>query len=266
MENNENLVEQESVQTPENVENPTEQITEPEQQKKTYTQEEFDAAVGKKKARWEAKNKRETEKRYEKANTILSILKAGTGKESEDEIIEHLQGFYGNQTPAAAYLPPQYSEKETTILAAAEAREIIQAGEDEVAEELERLASLGPAKMNAKEKEIFRQLAMHKQTEAQTAQLRSLGIPKEVYESKEFKEFAGMFAASTPVRTIFDLYQKQQPQKQIETAGSVKNTGAPENGVKDYYTPEDVDKLTQKDYDDPIVMKRVRESMLRWKK
>lgn len=267
MENNENLgAEQLPVETPENVENPTEQITEPEQPQKIYTQEEFDAAVGKKKSRWESKSKRDTERQYAKANTIISMLKAGTGKQTEDEIIEHLKGFYGNLPPVEAQVPSQYSERETEILAEAEARDIIQAGEEEIAEELERLAALGPAGMNAREKEVFRHLATHKQTESQAAQLRSLGIPKEVYESKEFKAFAGMFAASTPARTIYDLYQKQQPQKPVETVGSVKNTGAPENGVKDFYTPEDVDKLTAKDYDNPVIMKRVRESMFRWRK
>ena len=268
MENNENLAEeQQNAAKSENAEHTAEQSNEPQQEEKLYTQKEFDAAVGKKKSRWEAKRNRDEERRFEKHNAIMSILKAGTGKETEDEVLEHLKEFYGSQGAAtAAKSVPNYSEKETAILAESEAMEIIHAGEEEVAEELERLAELGPARMTPREKEVFRHLASHKQSEAQTAQLRSLGIPKEVYESKEFKEFAGMFAASTPVRTIFDLYQKQQPQKQVERIGSVKNTGAPENGVKDYYAPEDVDKLTQKDYDDPIVMKRVRESMLRWKK
>lgn len=266
MENNENLgVEQIPVETPENVENPTEQIESPEQEQKIYTQKEFDAAVGRKKSRWEAKSKRDYEKRYEKHDAIISILKAGTGKQTEDEIIEHLKGFYGNQLPSTA-AAPSYSEKDALTLGEYDAREIIQAGEEEVTEELERLAAIGPAGMTAREKEAFRHLAMHKQEETQAAQLRSLGIPKEVYTSQEFRDFAGMFNASTPVRTIFDLYQKQQPQKQVETVGSVKNTGTPENGVKDFYTPDDVDKLTPKDYDNPVVMQRVRESMLRWRK
>ena len=33
---------------------------------------------------------------------------------------------------------------------------------------------------------------------------------------------------------------------------------------KTYYSPEDVDKLTEKDLDDPIIFKRVRESMSKW--
>ena len=268
MEINENLAEeQQNAAMSENAEHTAEQSNEPQQEEKLYTQKEFDAAVGKKKSRWEAKRNRDEERRFEKHNAIMSILKAGTGKETEDEVIEHLKEFYGSHgaigAPKAA---PSYSEKETAILAESEAMEIIQAGEEEVAEELERLAALGPAKMTAREKEIFRHLATHKQTEAQAAQLRSLGIPKEVYESSEFRNFAGMFNTSTPVRMIFDLYQKQQPKKQVETVGSVKNTGTPENGVKDFYTPDDVDKLTPKDYDNPVVMQRVRESMLRWRK
>ena len=268
MEINENLVEeQQNVSVPENTEPPAEQSNEPEKQQKIYTQDEFDAAVGKKKSRWEAKRNRDEERRNEKHNAIMSILKAGTGKETEEDIIEYLKEFYGKQGAAVTPTsPPGYSEKETAILAESEAREIIQAGAEEVAEELERLAALGPDRMTPREKEVFRHLAAHKNAEARTAQLRSLGIPREVYESQEFQSFAGLFNASTPARTIFDLYQKQQPKNQVETVGSVKNTGTPENGVKDFYTPEEARKFTVDDYNkNPELWKKVNESRLHWK-
>lgn len=35
--------------------------------------------------------------------------------------------------------------------------------------------------------------------------------------------------------------------------------------VKTYYSPEDVDKLTEKDLDNPVIFQRVRESMKSWK-
>ena len=58
MNENENLVTEEVA---ENVEQTTEET---QQTAKTYTQEEVDAIVGKKKARWEAKMRKENERTY----------------------------------------------------------------------------------------------------------------------------------------------------------------------------------------------------------
>lgn len=47
------------------------------------------------------------------------------------------------------------------------------------------------------------------------------------------------------------------------STGSAKDSGA--SKLKEYYSPEDVDNLSAKDYDDPEIMKRVRQSMMKWK-
>jgi hypothetical protein len=48
--------------------------------------------------------------------------------------------------------------------------------------------------------------------------------------------------------------------------GSLNNAPTDTKGIKDFYTPEDVDRLDAADYKNPMVMERVRESMLKWKK
>ena len=51
--------------------------------------------------------------------------------------------------------------------------------------------------------------------------------------------------------------------KNYASTGSAKDSGA--GDLKEYYTPEDVDRLTERDLANPEVMKRVRTSMTKWK-
>ena len=51
--------------------------------------------------------------------------------------------------------------------------------------------------------------------------------------------------------------------KKTASTGSVKDSGA--SDLKDYYSPDDVDKLSDKDLDNPEIMERVRKSMTKWK-
>ena len=82
MENMENLV---TEQVTENVEQTTEQTP------KTYTQEEVDAIVGKRLARNEAKIRKEYDRKY---SGLTDVLKAGTGKESVEEMTDTFTKFY----------------------------------------------------------------------------------------------------------------------------------------------------------------------------
>ena len=100
MENIENLENLETEVVSENVEQVTEE-TAPAAPAKTFTQEEMNAAVGKAKARTRAKVEREFQKKY---GGLETVLRAGTGKESVEEITESFTDFYtqkGIQLPAA---------------------------------------------------------------------------------------------------------------------------------------------------------------------
>ena len=92
-----------------------------------------------------------------------------------------------------------------------------------------------------------------------------LDVTKEVYESKEFMDFAGKFAPTTPIRDIYDIYQKTQPKKEIKPMGSMKNNGSVDNGVKDFYSFEEAKKFTKKDFDkNPALYAAVQKSMTKW--
>ena len=252
MENNENFV---AEQAAENVEQTTEQTP------KTYTQEEVDAIVGKRIARNEAKIRKEYDRNY---GGLMEVLKAGTGKESVEEMTDTFQKFYaskGVQMPQK----PNYSAKDIEILAQAEANDIISSGYEDVVDEVDRLAALGVDKMTAKEKAIFKTLAEHRQNAERGRELSAIGVTEDVYNSAEFKAFAGKFVPGTPVRDIYDIYAKTLPKKEHKTMGSMKSNTPPDNGVKDFYSFEEAKKFTKADFDkNPALFKKVQESMTKW--
>ena len=257
MENMENLV---TEQVTENVEQTTEESP------KTYTEAEFNAkldeVLGKKIARKEAKIRREYERKY---GNLEEVLKTGTGEEDVEKITAVFKDHYSKR---GIKFPdkPTYNTREIEVLAKAEAEEIIRAGYDDVVEEVDRLADIGAANMTDREKAVFKTLAEYRQSTDRKKELAKIGVTEDVINSQEFKDFAGKFAANVPVKDIYDIYAKTQPKKDIKPMGSMKNTNAGENGVKDFYTFEEAKKFTKKDFDkNPELYKKVTESMTKWK-
>ena len=243
----------------EKVEHTTEETVTP----KTYTQEEVDAIVGKAKARARAKIEKDYQKKY---GGLEDVLKAGTGKESVEEMTDAFAEFYRGK---GITIPekPNYSAKDIDVLASADAQDIISGGMEDVVEEVDRLAALGANGMTAREKAVFKILAEHRQSAERSKELSQIGVTEDVYNSQEFKDFAGKFTSKTPIKDIYEIYAKTQPKKEIKTMGSMKsNTGA-DKGVKEFYTPEEARQFTKKDYDkNPALFKAVCNSMPKWKK
>lgn len=237
----------------ENVEQPTEESP------KTYTEAEFNAkldeVLGKKIARREAKIRKEYDRKY---GNLVDTLKAGTGKQSVDELNDTFTKFYESKG-IKIEKKPEYSDRDLETLARAEADEIIRTGYDEVVEEVDRLAELGMENMTARDKALFKVLAEHRQSAERSMELSKIGVTEEVYNSKEFKELQSKFNANTPIKDIFDIYTKLQPKKEFRTMGSMKQTQ--DSGAKDYYTAEEIERLTEEDLDDPKVWEAVRRSM-----
>lgn len=250
---NEILVEQ-----TENVEITTEEIPAP----KMYSQEEVDSIVGKAKARTRAKVEKEYDRKY---GGLVDTLRAGTGKESVEEMTDTFKQFY--EKKGIQIQKPSYSAKDIEVLARAEADEVINSGMEDVVEEVDRLAKIGAANMNAREKAYFKHLAEYRQNAERSMELGKMGVTEDIYNSNEFKAFAGKFNANTPIKDIYDIYAKTQPKKEIKTMGSMKNSNSGDNGVKEFYTYEEAKKFTKKDFDkNPALYQRVVESMPKWGK
>ena len=254
MEKNENLV---AEQVTENVEQTTEQTP----QAKTYTQEEVDAIVGKRIARTKAKITKEYDRKY---GNLEEVLKAGTGKENLDEVTDTFRQFYQSK---GITIPekPSYTDEDIEKLARYDAEDIIRSGYDEVVEEVDRLTNLGVENMTAREKAVFKTLAEHRNNTERGRELSKIGVTEDVYESKDFKDFAAKFTIGTPIREIYDIYAKTQPKKEVRTMGSMKNSTSDDGTVKDFYTRDEALKFTKADFDkNPALYKAVEASMLKW--
>ena len=261
MNENENLV----LDDTENVETVTTEETTGEEQVeipvKTYTQEEVDEIVGKRLARNTAKIRKEYTKKY---GDLENVLKAGTGKDNLVELTDTFREFY---TQKGIHIPsePTYSGRDIEVLAKAEADDIISAGFEEVVEEVDRLAELGIENMSAREKQVFKELAEYRQNAERSNELSKLGVTEDVYNSKEFKDFASKFGTNTTITEIYEIYNKMQPKKEVRTMGSLKNNTTNDTGVKDFYTRDEALKFTKKDFDNnPELFKAVEKSMLKW--
>ncbi len=256
MKDNENLVIE---PVTENVEQPTEQST------RMFTQEEVNDIVGKAKARTAAKFERKYEQERQEQDDLMNVLRAGTGLNSAKEIADTFRGHYaskGVEIPQKA----QYSERDIQRLGRADADDFIRNGYEDVVEEVDRLTEIGIDKMDARQKETFKALVEHRQNADRERELSEIGIPREEYESEEFKNFSQKFDAKTPVKDIYGIYAKTKPKKQIEPMGSMKQTGQPDNGVKDFYSFEEASKFTKADFDkNPSLYKAVCDSMVKWK-
>ena len=250
-------------QIAENVEGTTteETVEQVETPVKTYTDEEVNQIVGRKLARQEAKIRKQYDKKY---GELESVLKAGTGKEDLDDMTSTFRDFYskkGIKMPTQ----PTYTDKDTEVLANAEADEIIGYGLEEVVDEVDRLAELGVANMNARERLVFKRLAEYRQNAEKGQELAKIGVTEDVYGSKEFKDFSAKFSANTPITEIYEIYNKMQPRKEVHTMGSMKNNTSDKGTVKDFYTRDEALKFTKKDFDkNPALFKAVEQSMLKW--
>ena len=232
---------------------------------KVYTEAEFnrklDEVLAKKVARSRARIQKDYEKKY---RPLENVLKAGTGKEDMGEITEDFRQFYESK---GVRIPkePALSDREIQVLAKAEAEEIIQAGMEDVVEEVDRLAGIGAGNMTAREKQVFQTLAEYRRRAEQAKELSKLGVPEEVYGGKEFREFAAKFNPGTPVAEIYGIYSRMQPKKEVRTMGSMKNSAQQDTGVKDFYTRDEALRFTKKDFDrNPELFKAVERSMLKW--
>ena len=93
----------------------------------------------------------------------------------------------------------------------------------------------------------------------QAKELQSLGI-----NDKNFLEFSTKLNPLLSIKDKYEIYKSiHKPEPKVEKIGSMKNNiNVAEQ--KDYYTPEEVDRLTEKELRDPKIMAVVDKSMETW--
>lgn len=258
MENNEELVEK-----TENVEETTEE-TEVEEVQTEPTEEPVEEMipksmaeemVKKRLARQENKLRKEYTKKYGRLETVVNT---GLGTDNTDEAVEKLTEFYKSK---GIVIPsePQYSPRDLEVLANAEADEIITDGYDSIVEEVNRMALLDPNEMSQRDKLVFTKLANKRKEMEEYKELASIGVKKEDLEDEGFKEFDKNLNPNLSLKKRYELYQESKEKQEIKTIGSMK--GVPESKIKEYYSPEEISKLTEEDLDNPQIWEAVRKSM-----
>lgn len=259
------------VETTENTEETVEQTeeevvedtTEPiEEQEEKFTKSQVDEMINskvddllkKKLARKEAKIRKEYEKKYSRLETVVNT---GLGTNNIEESTEQLEKFYkekGIDIPKIGL-----SEEQEERLALLDADELISCGYDDVVEEVDRLTDLGVENMSKAEKKYFLKLADYRQTVETEKELRANGISIEEMNTQEFKDIMNTINPDLSISKKIETYLKLKPKKETKQIGSLKNGTI--NQVKDYYSPEEISRLTEEELDDPKVWEAVRRSM-----
>lgn len=235
---------------------------------KTYTQEDFDAAMQKRLARQEAKLRREYERKYSPYREAEEVLKAGLGASDISEATSNLREFYEKKgVKIPTHTEPTYNQDDMKVLADHEANKIIEMGFEDVDEELERLADIGLENMTPKEQLVFNQLGNYRKAELDKQELAKIGVNEKALQDAEFVEFAKALNPKMSVKEQYELFTKYRPEKKIEMMGSMKNTTGKDTVVKDFYTVEEAKKFTKEDYArTPGLFEAVEKSSYRWKK
>ena len=266
MYNEENLME-----TSENMEETIEETT-VEEPVKMYTEEEFNARMNellpKKLERAKAKMRREFEEEYAGYKEAEVVLNAGLGTSDIAEATESLKDFYRQKgVDIPTYQREEYySDEEAGILANHEAQKIIEAGFDEVIDEVNRLAEKGVEGMTTKEKHLFTQLANYRKLEESRVELAQIGVGAEVLDDADFKAFEKKLNPSMSVKEKYEMYLSVNKKTNIEPIGSMKGTKSKDPSVKEFYTFEEAQKFTREDFDkNPALFKAVTNSMTKWK-
>lgn len=269
-EENENLVEESTENTEETVEETEgiEEVTDTTEQsdvenvteepEKLYSEEELnkrvDELLAKKIARKEAKIRRDLERKYSRLETVVNT---GLGTTNTDEAVQKLSDFYESK---GIHIPqePVYSDRDEELLGMAEADDIINSGYDDIVEEVDRLAEIGVENMTKRDKIMFQKLANERTRIEDEKALASIGVSREDVNDSEFKEFSNKLNPNLSLKEKYEMYLKVKPKKEIKKIGSMK---ASNGAKKDYYTPEELDKLTMEDLKDPEVMRIAEYSM-----
>lgn len=214
-----------------------------------------------------ARQDREHQKELSKYKDTENVLRSTLKVKDDEDVNEKLREYYENE---GVKLPSRYepglSSREIEALAKSDVEDIVAEGDDAMFNEAERLANIGYKNLNEREKVVFNSLAEKLNKKKEITELQKLGADEKLLEDKNFTSFKNQFNSNTPIKTIFELYQKTtNPKADIKPMGSMKDTNLKDSVEKDYYTPEDVMKLTDEDWAKPETWGKVRASQRKWK-
>ena len=111
------------------------------------------------------------------------------------------------------------------------------------------------------ENESFRMQEVTRQMQADLAQIREMD-PSVEDLSMLGEDFARLIAAGIDAKTAYAAICHVKSSQTPPDVGAVDGHSS---GEKDFYLPEEVDRLSERDLEDPKIWERVRASMTKWK-
>lgn len=220
-----------------------------------------------------ARERSKNEKKLAEYEPLLHTIKEAYGIEGDmsvSEINEKLKSFYEENGQSISDYKPRENKRDAEILAEAEARDIIEAGNDELLEEYNRLRSR--ENLNYREQIVFNKLEGELAIKGAEIELSKNGKDPKILRDKDFMDFASKYRNDISILDIYNDYQRffskeeETEKKGYKPAGSVKENKKDSKGIKDFYTPDEVDELTEEDFDKyPELLDIVNRSMEKWK-
>lgn len=206
------------------------------------------------------------QKELAKYKDTENVLKSALHVNDMDEANKKLREYYENEgIKLPEVYKPGLSSREIEVLAKADAQDFINEGYDSMVNEANRLASKKYENLNERERVIFNTLAERLTEENNRRDLLKLGAKEDVLNDKDFITFKNKFNSNTPIGDIYNLYIKTQDgTKKPVAMGSMKDTTA-QKEVKSFYSPKDVENMTDDDWNKPGAWEKVLASMKKWK-
>ena len=206
------------------------------------------------------------QKELSKYKDTENVLKSALHVNDMDEANKKLREYYeGEGIKLPEVYKPGLSSREIEVLAKADAQDFINEGYDSMVNEANRLASKKYENLNERERVIFNTLAEKLTEENNRRDLLKLGAKEDVLNDKDFITFKNKFNSNTPIGDIYSLYMKTQDgTKKPVAMGSMKDTTA-QKEVKSFYSPKDVENMTDDDWNKPGAWEKVLASMKKWK-
>lgn len=242
---------------------------------RTLTQAEVDEIVKERLARERKKyaDYDEVKEQYESLKEMSDVLAQGGISGTPAEQIAHLRQYYGvtqKQAEQMVNASAKNEADETKAFVEAE-RFNRKATDDDVIDEVERILAIPPHKR--KEKDIVKLEVL--EGRYGTIKFRSEyseaekwykengeGDFKDLVNDDDFKEF--IEGSNAPLKKMVQKYLRYSGRaKEPKSPGSARDKSG--TAAKEYYTPSEVDKLTDAQLSNPKIWAKVRESMTKWK-
>jgi len=216
--------------------------------------------IGKRLAREQKKH----EKEIAKYKQLGQIVESGLGVNNIDDAITQTRSFYTDQ---GVEIPDPSREWEDKVLGRAEAEEIANLGYEEMEAEANNLARKPLEKMSVRERATFNALCEKLTAHNDEQQLVSQGVDAKILQDAKFQEFRSQFNSSVKVGDIYSMYNKVTGNiKEVPASPGSAKTVTPVEQIKDFISPEEFDKLTDEQLNDPKIMAIVDKSRSSWYK